>query len=54
MQAMMTPAMQYSDVYTNRFDYNRYMVELQNKLGSNAMFSGDKQWSNAFQNNMNG
>ena len=53
MQPMMTPAMQYADVYTNRFDYNRYMVELQNKLGSNTMFSGDKQWSNAFQNNMN-
>ena len=50
---MLDPAMQYSDLQANRFDYNRYMQELQNKLGSNTMFSGDRNWSNAFQNNMN-
>ena len=53
MQQLLEPNLAYSDIQANRFDYNRYMQELQNKLGSNATFSGDKQWSTAFQNNMN-
>ena len=49
----MEQAPQFADTQATRFDYNRYMQELQAKLGDYTMFSGARNQNRSnFSNNM--